>query len=81
MTKYILVLQIGTYCDHYLMNYLVSSFRNKYTLVFISNKRLFINSHDINIYHDLPIEILNYGSEIVTGFSTSQNLIFHLFCI
>ena len=49
MTNYILVLQIGTFCDHYLMNYVVSEIRKIYKLVFISNKKVCIDPNDINI--------------------------------
>lgn len=70
--KYVLVIDVGTYCDYRLIETSVSKLREKYRLVHLTTNKHKMHPDDIQIHYEIPKVLIDKPGEIVTNLTNDM---------
>lgn len=69
--SYVLIIDIGTFCDYRMMDTAITELRKTHKIVYITNKEHTLFDTDIRIEYTLPSVILDHPGEIATNLTGS----------
>ena len=76
--KYIVVMDVGTFCDHRLMDNAIVDLRKKYNIIYITDKNHKLPETDIKKNYKFPEFMLHYDDIVVQLTSSIVNQIIYI---